>query len=344
MFMIEALLSCIRTPHKLGRLVLEPSFREGDFDSHAVDCPFLFHHEDCYWMTHVGWDGAGYQTGLARSDDLLNWEKQGILIGRGPKGSVTEHNMAMTSILRDNELFGPGELKRVDGRFVGTWHAYPESGYETGPGVIGLCFSEDLRHWEVGEPILGPNPASAWEAKGLYKSWVLEHDGTFYLFYNARDKPKPSEDPAYANDPWKEESGVVTSQDLVSWERYEGNPVLRVGEPGEFDDRFAADPCVLRREDTWVMFYYGNCTDGHARNGVAFSSDLLHWEKSREVLIDVGPPGALDTRYAHKPGIISKDGILYHFYCAVGPARQKTLAALTHGEVRGISVAMGKPD
>ena len=102
MLMNESLLSCIRTPHKLGRLVLEPSFRKGDFDSHAVDCPFLFRHDGCYWMTRVGWDGAGYQTGLARSDDLLNWEKQGILIGRGPKGSVTEHNVAMTGILRDN--------------------------------------------------------------------------------------------------------------------------------------------------------------------------------------------------------------------------------------------------
>ena len=88
--MYETILSRIRTPHKVGRLVLSPTHRRGDFDSHAVDCPFLFFHDGCYWMTHVGWDGTGYQTGLARSDDLATWEKQGRIIGRGPPGSITE--------------------------------------------------------------------------------------------------------------------------------------------------------------------------------------------------------------------------------------------------------------
>jgi len=41
------------------------------------------------------------------------------------------------------------------------------------------------------------------------------------------------------------------------------------------------------------MFYYGNCSDGHARDGVAFSGDLLNWQKGGEVLIDVGAPGSL---------------------------------------------------
>ena len=52
------------------------------------------------------------------SDDLRHWEKQGMILGRGPEGSVTEFNVAMTSILRDNELYGPGTLKPIDGRRV----------------------------------------------------------------------------------------------------------------------------------------------------------------------------------------------------------------------------------
>ena len=35
------------------------------------------------------------------------------------------------------------------------------------------------------------------------------------------------------------------------------------------------------------------------------------------VLIDVGPKGSIDSKYAHKPSIISHRGALYHFYCAV---------------------------
>ena len=322
----------VSTPKKHGRLVVSPSYKKGAFDSHAVDGPFLFFHDGKYWMTYFGWDGKGYQTGLSSSDDLLNWRQERVLLKRGPKGSVTEHNAALTCIMRDNELFGPSTLKRVDGRFIGTYHAYPEPGYETGPGMIGLCNSEDLRTWVVDDPILRPDPTWEWESGGLYKSWLMEADGVYYLFYNAKNKLGKSS-------PWLEETGVATSTDLENWERYSGNPVLKVGPAGDFDDKFASDPCVLRHNGTWIMFYYGNCSDGHARDGVGFSDDLLHWQKGNRVLVDVGPDGSIDSKYAHKPGIITKDGRLYHFYCAVAPAEDRHLGEIDHSEVRGISVA-----
>lgn len=261
------MLEVIQTPNKHNRLVIAPSHKSGTFDSHAVDCPFPFRHDGKYWMTYVGWDGTGYQTGLASSDDLRNWKKEGLLLGRGPKGSVTEYNVALTCILRDNQLFGPGTLKRVDGKFVGTYHAYPQPGYETGPAAIGLCFSDDLRSWDVHPPVLTPDPSCAWEAGGLYKSWLMESEGTYYLFYNAKDKTDKSV-------PWTEQTGFATSTDLVHWTRHPGNPVLNVGSSGDFDDRFASDPVILKHEDAWLMFYFGLCSDGHARDGVAFSNDL----------------------------------------------------------------------
>jgi predicted GH43/DUF377 family glycosyl hydrolase len=322
----------IRTPRKHDKLVVSASYRKGAFDSHAVDCPFLFSHDGTFWMTYVGWDGTGYQTGLASSDDLLNWRKEGLIVGRGPKGSVTQYNVAMTSILRDNHLFGRGGLKRVHGTFVGTYHAYPEPGYESGPAVIGLCFSEDLRSWVVHPPVLKPDPACDWEAGGLYKSWLMEVDGTYYLFYNAKNQTD-------ASMPWTEQTGCATSTDLVCWVRHPANPVLKVGVPGAFDDRFASDPAVLKYRDTWCMFYFGLCSDGYARDSVAFSDDLICWQKSDEILLDVGPDGAIDSRYAHKPGLIAKDGVLYHYYCAVAPARDSHQGEIVYDEVRGISVA-----
>lgn len=327
---IQQHLKAIRTPTKCGQLVLEPSCTRGSFDSHAVDCPFPFRHGGAYWMTYIGWDGIGYQTGLARSDDLVHWQKQGILLGRGPKGSATEYNVALTGILRDNALFGAGALKPVNGRFVGTYHAYPKPGYETGPAVIGLCDSADLHSWEVHPPVLEPDPTCAWEAGGLYKSWLLESGGLYYMFYNAKDRPQW---------PCVEQTGFATSADLVHWKRHPGNPVLRVGPPGDFDDRFASDPFVLRHEGTWIMFYFGLCSDGHARDGAAFSDDLRHWHKGGEVLIDVGPDGSIDSRHAHKPGIISRDGRLYHFYCAVSPAPECESGEIVRNESRGISLA-----
>lgn len=328
-------LKSARTPHKHGSLVLKPSYQDGEFDSHGVDCPFVFWHEDRFWMTFVGFDGMGYQTGIAHSPDLVSWTKQGLLIGRGPEGSVTQYNMALTGLLRENDLYSQGRLKQVDGRFVGTYHAYPDVGYENGPAVIGLCFSEDLKRWELGEPVLYPDPDCAWEAGGLYKSWILEFDGTYYLYYNAKNS---------ASAPWVEQTGVALSKDLKHWERHPGNPILPLGPAGAFDDVFASDPCVLRLQDQWAMFYFGLSSDGHARDGVAFSTDLLNWKKADEVLVDVGAEGSVDSRYAHKPALIARDGTVYHFYCAVSPAQTRMIGQEECSEERGITFASSSAD
>lgn len=88
------------------------------------------------------------------------------------------------------------------------------------------------------------------------------------LNYNAKNQD---------SSPWIEQTGLATSTNLVHWQCCPANPVLKVGPPGAFDDVFASDPCVLRLDDGCVMFYFGNCSDGHARDSAAFSPDLLTW-------------------------------------------------------------------
>lgn len=324
------LLEALRTPHKLGRLAVAPSGVAGEFDSHAVDVPFPFFHDGCHQLFYTGWDGVGYRTGRATSTDLRQWSKAGMVLDRGGPGAVTEFNACLTSLLRDNALYSRGDLRQVGGRYIGTYHAYPQPGYETGPAVIGLCVSDDLRRWEVLPPALRPEDGAPWEAGGLYKSWLMEADGTYYLFYNAKDREVGQ---------WHEQIGVATSTDLEHWERDNGNPVPRHGGAGAFDERFASDPCVLRHRDWWVMFYFGLDARERAQDSVACSTDLLHWEKSNEILVAVGPPGAVDSRYAHKPGMIAKDGRLYHFYCAVRPSCAAGGDAAERTEIRGISLA-----
>lgn len=69
-------------PYKLGEPVLTGSGIPGTYDSHAVDCPFVFYHENQFHMLHVGFDGKGYQTGLAVSDDLIHWKHKGVVLKR----------------------------------------------------------------------------------------------------------------------------------------------------------------------------------------------------------------------------------------------------------------------
>ena len=325
------LLKRLRTPHKFPRLVLEPSYKKDAYDALAVDAPFVFRYKRRYYMTHVGFDGFGYRTGLASSTDLVKWQPEGVILERGPEGSATEFNVALTWIVRDNDLFGQGRIRKIDDRFLGTYHAYPRPGYESGSAAIGLGVSDDIRKWKLRDPCLHASDPDAgdWERGGLYKSCLVEHEETFYLFYNAKTTGAP----------WIEQTGLAISTDLKQWKRYEHNPVIPVGPKGSFDDVFCSDPCVLRCGDTWCMFFYTLSSDGRARDTVAFSKDLLHWEKSNEILIDVGPPGSIDSTYAHKPAVFTKDGRFYHFYCAVAPAPRKHMGEVEVGEIRGIALA-----
>jgi predicted GH43/DUF377 family glycosyl hydrolase len=318
-------LDAYRTPYKHPKLILAGTGEPGSFDELAVDIPFVFKQRNVFYMTYVGFDGAGYQTGLARSGDLVDWRRVGLILGRDENDPYTRHNIAMTSILRDSDLRAPGRLKRVGGRYLGVWHAYPRPGYEEGPAVIGLAWSDDMLHWERTAPILYPEHGAAWERGGLYKPYIHEENGLYYLYYNAKT----------ARVPWKEQIGVATSRDLVTWTRHPRNPLIRNGGAGSPDDRFAADPVVLRHGDRWVMYYYGLSTDRAARELLALGDDAFHFNKVGEPMVDVGPPGSIDETYAHKPGIIYHDGVLYHYYCAVSGSWPD--------ETRGIAVARSIP-
>lgn len=314
------------TPYKYGHLVLSASGDPQAFDSRSVDCPFVFRHDGRFYMTYAGFDGTGYQTGLASSSDLIMWRKEGAILRRDPNSPVARYNVSLNWILRENELRSPAELKRVRGRYLGVYHAYPNAGLEQGPAVIGLAWSSDLFHWTLDAPCLRPEDGAAWERGGLYKPCLVEDGGTYYLLYNAKDAAEHS---------WREQTGVATSRDLKTWQRHSGNPILRNGGPGSPDERFASDPCVLRDGGRWALFYYGLDAKGAARDLLATSPDLFRAEKCAQVLVDVGPPGAVDDRYAHKPSVITYKGDLYHFYCAV--------SAPSGREIRGISVARSRP-
>jgi beta-xylosidase len=317
-----------RTPYKYGTLVLAASNQPGAFDSRTVDCPFVFHHDGRFYITYVGWDGTGYQTGLASSGDLVAWKKEGCILRRDPASPVTRYNIAMNWIVRQNELRSAGELKRVRGRLLGVYHAYPNAGLEEGPAVIGLCWSRDLMHWEIQPPCLRPEDGAAWENGGLYKPCLVEHRGVWYLFYNAKTKD-------LAGGGWREQTGVATSMDLKSWQRFPQNPIIPNGPAGSWDERFSSDPCVLLDGTHWALFYYSLDSAGKARDLLALADTPFHPAKVNEILIDVGPPGSVDSTYAHKPSVVYHQGALYHFYCAV--------SGKWPNEVRGISVARSRP-
>jgi predicted GH43/DUF377 family glycosyl hydrolase len=335
--MDERSIAAYLTPYKYGRPVLTGSGDEGEFDAKAVDCPFVFRHNGKYYMMYVGFDGQGYQTGLAVSDDLLHWAKLGVILSRGENAGWDRVGAAGVSMLRaSNDLNNIPELKKVDGKYWMIYHSYPEEGYEAGAARIGLawCDDESLLLWHrLPAPVMSWENGADWEKGGLYKGFLMELEGRYYLYYNAKNITEGS---------WHEQIGIAFSDNMMDWKRYEGNPVLRVTD-GAWDSTFCSDPFVVRDGDRWLMFYYG-FDRHHAQDGIAVSYDLLHWEKYPEPILSSGATEEeLDFCHAHKPSVLRVNGTLYHFYCAVRHFRQGDPAENLWNEFRCITVAASKP-
>ena len=176
--------------------------------------------------------------------------------------------------------------------------------------------AQDTYILSVHEPEVGE-----WEKDCIYQPWLVEHEGKFYNFYNAKRMPE-----------WIEQIGVVTSEDLFHWKRYQENPVVRV-HPGGYNEKFCSDGKVFRDGDHWVMFYFGVGKDG-AHIMAAFSRDLLHWTSHPKPLYRAGGhPKGLDETYAHKISLVynKNNDTFYMYYCAVG------------NKGRGIGLITSKP-
>lgn len=341
-----------RTPYKYPDLILKGTGNKQDFDGLSVDDPIVFRANGRFHMLYIGYDGTGYQTGLAESTDLIHWARTALVGPRDPASAYTKYNLAMSCILRDKNLHGSGEAIKVDGQYLAAWNAYPGAGYETGAAVIGLARSHDLLHWTLTDPILTPADGAPWEHGGLYRPDLLLDRGTYYLYYNAKTDSLPKNE----GGGWHEQTGVATSKDLKQWTRYKDNPILRNGArgsttypaanplhdqspatPDSRDSRFASNPYVMKNGGRYAMFYYGlgYARPGHACDLLALGDDPLHFTPVPEVLIDAGAPGTIDEVHAHKPSVIYHNGALYHFYCAV--------SGKYPNDTRGIAVARSKP-
>lgn len=267
---------------------------------------------DRWYMSFVAFDGHGYNSFVAESDDLVHWKSPRLAMGFGKPGQFDHGGCVVGAYLYESyDIRAPRTLKRRDGKFWTLYGCYPrQGGYELRPGYEGVAVSDDGLAWHRAkdQPILAVSDADcgAWERSCVYQPWLLTQDGRFYDFYNAAQDGV-------------EQTGLALSTDLLNWKRYAGNPVVRV-RPKGYDERFASDPKVFRDGDHWTMIYFG-VGRGGAHIMAAFSRNLLHWTAHPEPLYKAGGhPAGLDKTYAHKISLVyhPKTETFYMYYCAVG--------------------------
>ena len=296
----------VKTPYKYG-VILRPAG-----ENESVDCPNVFRYGDAWYMVYVAIeDQVGYETRLARSEDLLSWTPLGTVLPFS--GSGWDRWQADASLaLVDPEWGGSVALRPQEGRYWFSYFGGEKQGYETDPLSIGMAWTrtpDRATPWTrlAENPVLSPGQRDArpFERATLYKSHILWDESEslgypFVMYYNAKQQG-----------PWIERIGMAVSRDLRHWSRFGTEPIIDNGKG------ISGDPQIVRMGDVWVMFYFGAGWKPKAFDTFAASYDLVHWTKwEGEDLIS--PSELWDETYAHKPWMLKHDGVVYHFYCAVG--------------------------
>jgi predicted GH43/DUF377 family glycosyl hydrolase len=302
---MRAVYEQVKTPHKYGVVLRAPGI--------IIDCPSVFRYAGKWRMFYIQWEQEiGYETHLADSDDLLHWEPRGKILSFRQDETWDKWQAGGTIQLVDHRWDGgTHEAQPFAGKYWMSYLGGARRGYETDPLAIGMAWSkmpDRPGEWtRLDNPVLAPADPDTrdFEKKTLYRSNIIwDRSETlghpFVMFYNGKQEG-----------PGIERIGMAMSQDMVHWSRYGARPVI------DNHKGISGDPQVVRLGDLWVMFYFGHAWKPAAFDTFACSRDLVHWTKWEGPHL-TEPSEPWDHKFAHKPWVLKHDGVVYHFYGAVG--------------------------
>ena len=322
----------VKTPYKYGVVLRgEPN--------QLVDSPSVFRKNGQWYMVYVAsTKDVGYETCLARSSDLLNWEKLGKLLSFRPEG-WDRWQRAGYAALCDPAWGGSNELQTYDGKYWMSYIGGSLQGYETDPLAVGLAWTKtptEAHEWTplAENPVLTRDQPDVrpFEKVTLYKSNIIWDKAKtlgspFVMYYNGKIKGS------------YEKIGMAVSDDMVHWKRHGADAVVANGEDKQ--SGITGDPQVVKIGDLWVMFYFGAFWRPGAFDTFACSTDLVHWTQwTGPDLVKSSEPW--DKTYAHKPWIVKHDGVVYHFYCAVGD-QGRVIGLATSKDLKAQAKSEAKP-
>ena len=317
----------VKTPYKYGLVIVPKN------DSQKIDCPTVFRKGKMWYMSYIMFDGKGYETWLAKSKDLLNWETMGKLLSFSTDTTKWDASQKAGYLsLIDTKWGGDYELNKYNGKYWMSYFGGRERGYEAGLLSLGIASTSNKptigQEWQTSiKPIFTSLDKDVrwWENKKLFKSTIIwDKKKTtgypFVMYYNANgDTAKDNKKTR-----WFERIGMAVSKDMMNWKRFQTDPVVHhpVGITG--------DPVIQEINDVWVMFYFGAFWQDRkgAFNRFACSYDLVNWtDWTGDNLIESSEP--YDELYAHKSYVVKHNGVVYHFYNAVNKKEQRGIAVAT---------------
>lgn len=322
---MQAIYDEIKTPFKYG-LVLVPEEK-----NKMVDSPSIIRVGSSWIMIYIVFDGTGYETWIAESDDLLNWTTKGRIMSF-TNGTWDENQKAGYISLQCYNWGESYKAQKFNGKYWMSYLGGETPGYEAGKLGIGIAYTTDsinlVHEWErLDTPILSSDDSDVrwYDNKTIYKSSIIwdktkKLGSPFVMFYNAKGNNNKNVE--------AERIALAISDDMINWKRFGEEPIIDHG------SGISGDAFLTKIENIWVMFYFGAFWEPGAFERFACSYDLVNWTKWEGDNL-ISPSEEFDNKYAHKPFVIKHDEIVYHFYCAVDSNNNRGIALAT-------SVDLGK--
>ena len=173
------------------------------------------------------------------------------------------------------------------------------------PGLV-----EAQTEW-VDDPanpvIVSPGDPGAWDDGDRKPLAVIRVDGMYHMYYHGQ--PVSSE--------WFRDFqiGHAWSTDGIVWTFDQENPVLELGESGEWDDESLWGAAVIFDGSQFKMWYCGLHGE-YKRAGLATNLDGYgDWTRHPgNPVIDVGPPGSWDSTEVKPGAVILRNGLYQMWY------------------------------
>ncbi|MFB5759632.1 glycoside hydrolase family 32 protein [Paenibacillus medicaginis] len=140
-----------------------------------------------------------------------------------------------------------------------------------GPMHWGHAVSHDLMKWDYLPVALAPD--GVFDRDGCFSGSAIEQDGKLVLMYTGHVVTGPDKDQDY-----KQSQGIALSEDGVTFEKWEGNPVIGYDAvPSMVSRKDFRDPKVFRHSDQYYAVLGSNDAKGNGLVLLYRSNDLRSW-------------------------------------------------------------------
>ena len=240
------------------------------------------------WIPRVLFDGSQYrmwymgasvqtfgtwQTGEATSTDGRTWQKNILdpVLTIGAQGTWESGGASPDAILFDGSMYK-------------MWYTGQVGDYPPRSEGVGYATSIDGIHWtrNAQNPVLVAGPAGSWDEFSSNEVCVLYDSGHYYMWFTGNDINDISNTSGI---------GYAVSKDGIHWKEFPGNPVVRGGGSGAWDEHVFGP--FVRQAGSFYQMWYG---------GDSYTGDMIGYATSPRSAATIGlSSSSIDFQNVH-PG------------------------------------------